>query len=725
MGTTILVSNRLPVRWTREEGQLQMHSSEGGLATGLSAIFAQEDSMWIGWPGLVPEDAAEQQFIAKQLRKNRIAPVFLTDQQIKGYYEGFSNEILWPIFHYISTYSNYHADYWEHYLQVNKLFRDEILLHAKEGDTVWIHDYQLLLLPMLLREALPDLTIGFFLHIPFPSQELFRLIPWRDELLRGMLGADLLGFQTYNDVRHLSSAASRILGAHVHAGRLEFEDRTVLVESFPISIDYDRFATLAQSEVVQEERQRISDSFESCQILLSVDRLDYSKGIPFRLMAYEKFLEDHPEFHRKVVLYMIVVPSRDTVPQYETLKNDIDQEVGRINALFGTMDWQPIAYFYQSFSLAELTALYAQSDVCLVASMRDGMNLVCKEYIASRTDERGVLVLSELAGASHELVDALIINPTNISAFADTIHKALTMPDHEIHQRMKSLQQVVRRFNVYYWAESFFSRLDETRRFLEQRRTKRWTPEVEKSLFEKYENAQKRLFLLDYDGTLVGFKPLPEQAYPDEALYHLLDQLAADPRNSLVLISGRMHQHLDTWFGNRPYSLIAEHGIWQRLEGQDWEVRHGLSDQWRQDVLDLMKSFADRTPGARIEEKSHSIAWHYRKVQTDLGLIRSSEVVEALRDYAADFGLQVLEGNKVIEVRHAGINKGTAALELLDKTDYDLIFAVGDDRTDEDIFTILPPEAYSIKVGAGESHARFFLSSHRDVRGLLSRLIQK
>lgn len=725
MGTTILVSNRLPVRWTREAGLLQMHNSEGGLATGLSAIFAQENSMWIGWPGLVPQDAAEQQFIAKQLKKERIAPVFLSEEQIKGYYEGFSNEILWPIFHYISTYSKYNTDYWDHYLQVNMQFRDEILRHAKEGDTVWIHDYQLLLLPMLLREALPDLTIGFFLHIPFPSQELFRLIPWREELLRGMLGADLLGLQTYNDVRHLSSAANRILGTHAHAGRLEFEDRTVLVESFPISIDYDRFATHAQSESVKLEKERIADNFGTCKILLSVDRLDYSKGIPFRLKAYEKFLEDHPEFHREVVLYMIVVPSRDTVPQYETLKNDIDQEVGRINALFGTMDWQPIAYFYQSFSLTELTALYAHADVCLVTSMRDGMNLVCKEYIASRTDERGVLVLSELAGASHELVDALIINPTNICAFADTIYKALTMPDHEIHQRMKALQQVVRRFNVYYWADSFFSRLDETRKFQDLRRTKRWTSAVEENLFQQYERANKRLFLLDYDGTLVGFKPLPEQAYPDEALYQLLDALATDPRNTVVLISGRMHQHLETWFGNRSYTLIAEHGVWTRLEGQGWEVRQGLSDQWRLDVLDLMKAFADRTPGARIEEKSHSIAWHYRKVQTDLGLIRSSEVVEDLRDYAADYGLQVLEGNKVIEVRHAGINKGTAALELLDKTHYDFVLAAGDDRTDEDTFNILPPEAFSIKVGAGESHARYFLSSHREVRSLLSRLIQK
>lgn len=725
MSKTIIVSNRLPVRWTREEDKLCMHESEGGLATGLSAIFSQDDTLWIGWPGMVAEDDVEKKQIEEQLLPKRIVPVFLSEEQIKGYYEGFSNEILWPIFHYISTYSNYEPEYWDHYVQVNQLFCDQILAHAKEDDIVWIHDYQLLLLPMMLREAMPDITIGFFLHIPFPSQELFRLIPWREELLQGLMGADLLGFQTYDDVRHLVSSASRILGAHAYAGRLEYEGRTLIVESFPISIDTEKFVRLAKSEEVAQQKERIRETFEDQRILLSVDRLDYSKGILQRLMAFETFLADNPSYHRQVVLYMIVVPSRDNVPQYELLKNQIDQEVGRINAEWGEMDWQPVSYFYQSFPITELTAMYAMAEVCLVTPMRDGMNLVCKEYIASRQDESGVLILSEMAGASHELVEAVIINPTNISESAEAIRRALEMPEKEMHSRMRALQRVVGRFDVHVWSESFFDKLKEVRQMQERRKTKRMNMFLEQKIKANYRRAKNRLLLLDYDGTLVGFQPEPEMAIPDSALYELLDDLIADPQNKVVIISGRMHEQLEDWFGDKNIRLIAEHGVWSKVVGNNWEVRSELSNRWQPQILELMNNFADRTPGARVEQKSHSIAWHYRKVQTDLGMMRSGELVDSLRDYAASFGLQVLEGNKVIEVRHAGINKGTAVLDLLssEQEPFDFILAAGDDRTDEDIFSILPEEALSVKVGAGNSNARVFVPSHREMRRLLQNLL--
>lgn len=727
MSKTIIVSNRLPVRWTREEDELCMHESEGGLATGLSAIFSQDDALWMGWPGMVAADEIEKKQIEDQLIPKRIVPVFLNEEQIKGYYEGFSNEILWPIFHYISTYSNYEPAYWEHYVKVNQLFCDQILAHAKEDDIVWIHDYQLLLLPMMVRKALPDITIGFFLHIPFPSQELFRLIPWREDLLKGLMGADLLGFQTYDDVRHLVSSASRILGAHAHAGKLEYEGRTLIVESFPISIDTEKFVQLAKSTEVALQKERIRETFEDQRILLSVDRLDYSKGILQRLMAYETFLEDNPQYHRQVVLYMIVVPSRDNVPQYEMLKNQIDREVGRINAEWGEMDWQPVAYFYQSFPITELAAIYAMADVCLVTPMRDGMNLVCKEYVASRSDQAGVLILSEMAGASHELVDALIINPTNISESAQAIRSALEMPEKEVHNRMRALQRVVVRFNVHVWSESFFDKLKEVRQMQERRKTKRMNIFLEQKIKTNYRKANNRLLLLDYDGTLVGFQQEPEMATPDPALNELLDALMADPKNQVVIISGRMHEQLEAWFGDKNIRLIAEHGVWSKEIGKRWEVRSELSNLWQAQILELMNIFADRTPGARVEQKSHSIAWHYRKVQTDLGMIRSGELVDSLRDYAASFGLQVLEGNKVIEVRHAGINKGTAVLDLLSsaKKPYDFILAAGDDRTDEDIFSILPADALSVKVGAGNSNARIFVPSHREIRRLLQSLLIK
>lgn len=722
MGKTIIVSNRLPVRWTLKNEKLEMHVSEGGLATGLSSVHQQHDSIWVGWPGL-EVSGNEQRMIEDRLRRQALVPVFLTEEQIKGFYEGFSNEILWPIFHYISTYSNYEPDYWEHYRQVNELFKDKILEHAGPEDTIWIHDYQLLLLPMMLREALPDTTISFFLHIPFPSQELFRLIPWRNELLRGMLGADLLGFQTYDDVRHFISSASRILGASQHTGRLEFEGRQVTVDSFPISIDADRFGDLAQNEEVQQRKAQIKARFKGQKIMLSVDRLDYSKGILQRLKAYEHLLE-HRNFSKKTVLYMIVVPSRDNVPQYEALKKQIDQEVGRINAQFSVLDWQPIVYFYQSFPLPELVALYKAADVCLVTPMRDGMNLVCKEYVASRRDLSGVLVLSEMAGASHELVDALLVNPTNLSEMARTMETALTLPEEQMQHRMKSMQQVVRRFDIHYWANSFLQRLKDVKQEQQAQKTRRLNRELHDTIRVAYQEANRRLLLLDYDGTLVGFKNEIEEASPDEQLYQLLDALARDPRNDLVLISGRKREHLEAWFGTRAYHMVAEHGVWYKRAGADWVLRPGLSVHWQEEVNDLLVAFADRTPGAHVERKSHSIAWHYRKVQKDLGMIRSGELLESLRDYSAAFGLQILEGHQVIEVRNAEVNKGRAALEMIERERYDFILAIGDDRTDEDVFIVMPEYAFTIKVGSGNSNALTFVSSHLQVRPILQSLLE-
>lgn len=721
MGKTIIVSNRLPVRLTTESGQMQFHISEGGLATGLSAIHKEENNLWIGWPGLVV-DKSEEQMVQEKLREKRLLPLFLSEDEIKGYYEGFSNEILWPIFHYISTYSNYEADYWEQYIRVNEKFRDLILTQAGPNDTIWIHDYQLLLLPMMIREALPDTTIAFFLHIPFPSQELFRLIPWREELLRGMLGADLIGYQTYDDVRHFISATTRILGTHHQTRWLEYDGRNITVDSFPISIAYKRFDDLAQSPAVIQQKQMIRDAFCDQKIMLSIDRLDYSKGILQRLKSFEYFLAENPEFVKQVVLYMIVVPSRDQVPQYELLKKQIDQEVGRINAQYGAFDWQPIAYFYQSFPVEELSALYSAADVCLVTPMRDGMNLVCKEYVASRTDNTGVLVLSELAGASHELVDALQVNPNNVHVMAETMKEALEMPLDEMEFRMASMRKLVQHFNIHYWSESFFNRLKDVKSEQLLLTTKRISEEMTASITRHYERAKKRLILLDYDGTLVGFKNEITQAAPDEELYSILDKVSSDINNHVVLISGRKHEHLEEWFGDRALGLVAEHGVWSREKGGVWQPKPGLVTIWRDEVQELLQAFADRTPGSSIELKSHSIAWHYRKVQKDLGRIRADELLENLRDYSAAFGLQILEGHKVIEVRNADVNKGRAALGILQRAQYDFILFAGDDRTDEDVFQVLPEDAFTIKVGGGNSNARMYVNSPTEVRQLLSRL---
>ncbi|HEY1005951.1 MAG TPA: trehalose-6-phosphate synthase, partial [Sphingobacteriaceae bacterium] len=382
MSKTIIVSNRLPVKVKLEGSELQLLPSEGGLATGLGSVYQQGDNVWIGWPGLEVSVPEQQQRIAGELDERNLKPVFLTQEEINLYYEGFSNEVLWPVFHYMSTYAKYEQSYWQCYQQVNQKFTEAVMEVIRPGDQVWIQDYQLLLLPALIRERQPDSSIGFFLHIPFPSFELFRLIPWREQLLSGMLGADLIGFHTYDDVRHFISSATRILSASASSNVIMLNESTTVVDSFPIGIDYEKFQRLTGDPDVVEQLNQLRPNFEGSRVILSIDRLDYSKGIVQRLKAFEALLVDHPEYLEKVVLYMVVVPSRDNVPQYRELHDEIDKLVGNINATYRTQTWHPIHYFYRSFDIQTLVALYQLAEVALITPMRDGMNLVCKEYVA-------------------------------------------------------------------------------------------------------------------------------------------------------------------------------------------------------------------------------------------------------------------------------------------------------------------------------------------------------
>ncbi|QNL51139.1 bifunctional alpha,alpha-trehalose-phosphate synthase (UDP-forming)/trehalose-phosphatase [Olivibacter sp. SDN3] len=723
MSKTIIVSNRLPVKITEENNSFSFRPSEGGLATGLGSIYKDGDNIWLGWPGLEVDNEERQQEICKHLEKLNLIPVFLSEDEIKRYYEGFSNELLWPIFHYLSTYANFDYQNWLSYVQVNQKFADVILAHLEPGDTVWVHDYQLLLVPGLVRLKQPDVSIAFFNHIPFPSQELFRLIPWRKELLMGMLGADLLGFHTFDDVRHFISAATHLLPVHADANRLRVENRIVLAEPFPMGMDSDKFSQLGSDPTVVDHIQSFKQSFEHKKVILSIDRLDYSKGIIQRLNAFELLLEKNPEYIEKIILYMIVVPSRDTVPQYKRLKDEIDRLVGHINARFRTFEWHPIAYFYHGYPIEIISALYNVADVCLVTPMRDGMNLVSKEYVASRNDNTGVLILSEMAGASKELNDAILVNPNNISEVRKALVYALNMPKAEMEERMKAMRDVVFKFNIKHWVKIFINRLRDVKRMQQNSMANLVKSSIQQAIREKYAAAGNRLLLFDYDGTLVGFKKEIDEASPDPGLYNLLDQFVADEKNTLVIISGRKHTTLEKWFGNKNYDLIAEHGAWRKLPHGSWEQLPGLSTNWKNEVCKLMEDYTDKTPGSSIEEKSYSLAWHYRKVQKGLGDLRANELMDNLQYHLNTHGLKMLDGDKVVEVKNADVNKGRATLNLLHDKDYDFILSIGDDRTDEDTFKALPEFAITIKVGSNLSAAKYYLENQQEVRDLLHSLI--
>lgn len=725
MSKTIIVSNRLPVKIGKDEDGYPLSASEGGLATGLGSIYKKGNNVWIGWPGIEISNDEDREEVTARLTALSLKPVFLSQDEINEYYEGFSNDVLWPVFHYYaSTYGNYKRSNWDCYRKVNEKFAAAVLEIARPGDIIWIHDYQLLLVPAMVRNAMADVSIGFFLHIPFPSHEMFRLIPWRTELLTGMLGADLLGFHTFDDVRNFVNAATRLLPVNASANVITHGERSIVAEPFPMGIDDKKYAELPLKADVKSQIEIIRETFKDCKLIISIDRLDYSKGILQRLQAFEHLLQYHPEYIGKITLYMVVVPSRDSVPQYALLRDQIDKTVGNINSVYRTIEWNPVNYYYRSIPIELLSALYSTADACLVTPMRDGMNLVSKEFVASRVNNDGVLILSEMAGASKELIDAIIVNPNNTDEVCNAIIQAVNMPLDEQRMRMLAMRQVVAKFNISHWVKIFMDKLAEVKQMQRSMQTRHVSGATERSIIKRYQNTQKRIIFLDYDGTLVGFRSNVEQASPDRELYKLIDSLTDDPANEVVLISGRKHENLDDWFGESKLYLIAEHGSWFKQENTSWHKVSGLTDSWKQDILPMLETYVDRTPGSFIEEKSYSLVWHYRKAQKGLGELRANELMNSLRFLASDKGLQLLPGDKVLEIKNVEINKGKAALTLVEKGNYDFIVALGDDHTDEDLFKALPDSALTIRVGSNLSAAKFYLRNPQEVRRLLAQFTQ-
>lgn len=721
MSRIIIVSNRLPITIDKKDGELFYHPSAGGLATGLKSLDESIEKIWLGWAGQVIEEEWEKPAIKKSLEKQNLIPVFLTQEETELFYEGFSNKIIWPLFHYFTEYATYKADYWTAYKEVNRKFADEVNEIIEPGDTVWVHDYQLMLLPAYIREQHPDVSIGFFLHIPFPSYEVFRILPYRREILDGLLGADQIGFHTFGYMRHFLSAVYRISGVEHNFGKLTVENRLINVDVFPMGIDYNKYAFPERytDKRINPRKYRKKDR----KLILSIDRLDYTKGIPERIKAYAQFLRDYPEYIGQVTLAMIVVPSRSNVDQYQELKNEVDTLVGSLIGEYGTFNWEPIQYFYRSFPFEDLLALYKAADIALITPLRDGMNLVAKEFIASKErTKKGVLILSEMAGASDQLTDALIVNPNDSNDIIDALVKALEMDEDEQKKRLLSMQTNMKRHTVRHWANTFIIEQMEMAEYSNSNATKLDVDSVPRqALLADYNKAQQRLIILDYDGTLMNFHNDPQAVKPDDELMNLLKKLKADPRNKLVVISGRDKTTLDAWLSSLDIDMAAEHGVWLKKENK-WKASRNLFKSWKKDVLPILENLVERTPGSFIEEKDYSLAWHYRKIDKDLGEKRIREYRDVLQYLTANLDLQVLEGNKVVEIKNSGVNKGKATASWLRKKHWDFILAIGDDQTDEDIFKVLDNKAYTIKVGLQQTFASYNLLTVEDVRGLLKEL---
>jgi trehalose 6-phosphate synthase/phosphatase len=722
MPKTIIVSNRLPVRIEREGDELTYRPSEGGLATGLGSIYKEGNNIWIGWPGASFESEELKSEVTEGLKTESMRPVFLTEEEVESFYLGFSNQTLWPAFHYFVQYIDYSNDNFEHYEGVNRKFADTISQNLEPGDTVWVHDYQLLMVPGFLREKHPDITIGFFQHIPFPSYEVFRTLPWRRKLLHGILGSDYIAFHTYDDMRHFLSSVHRLVGYPYQGNQIQLKDRVVVADSLPMGIDYEKYRENAMHAEAVERAERYRESLGGQRMILSMDRLDYSKGIPKRLEAFDAFLDKYPDFKEKVSLLLIVVPSRDKVPNYQALKEQVDELVGKINSKHGRISWTPIHYFYRSYPFRALGAFYRMCDVAMITPLRDGMNLVCKEYVASRENQDGVLILSEMAGSSKELADAILVNPNDQDEMVEAVYRALTMDKEEQRVHMRIMQETVSTYNIFHWVKVFFDNLMNVKKNQDELATLRLTGEKRRKMMEAFAASNSRLILLDYDGTLMEFHEDPSTRSPDEELVSILGELAENPANHLVIISGRKAETLDEWIGKLPIHLVAEHGIWTRSAQGQWDEKQGEDEDWKEAAYEIMNFYVDRTPGSFIEEKSHSLAWHYRRVEKGLGEVRKSELTSHLKHLMNERGFHVLDGDHVVELKPDYTNKGRVATEVFNRIKPDFTICIGDDVTDEFMFEALPDSAYTIKVGRGASHARFSIDGVDDVRRLLGDL---
>lgn len=727
----IIVSNRLPFTIKTENGALDFIRSVGGLATGLSSYLEslgdhpQEsaDFLWVGWPGCTIAEDRREEIEARSLREFHAVPVFLSEEAVEKFYQGFCNKTIWPLFHCFPVYTNYDEAHWEHYVTVNRIFCQALLERVRPGDTIWIHDYHLMLLPAMLRAHLPTDSIGFFLHIPFPNYEIFRLLPsrWRRDILQGLLGADLIGFHTNDYRQDFIRCTLRILGYDANMGEIVVGQRIVKADTFPMGIDYAKYHAGAADAGIQREKVELQRQLGNSKIVLSIDRLDYTKGIVNRLEAFETFLENYPQWQGKVILMLIVVPSRIDVDHYEMMKNQIEGLVGKINGKFSRPTWAPILYMFRTLTFSPLVAMYAVSHVALITPLRDGMNLIAKEYIASRSDQTGVLILSELAGAAKEMLEAVIINPNNRNEIAEALQEALAMPEEEQVRRNAPMQQRLQRYDVIRWVADFLDELAEVEATNRHYRARLLTAGDRDHMLRHFRDSRRRLLLLDYDGTLVPFTTIPGDAVPGPSLQKVLHALRDTPGTEIVIISGREKEFLERWFAPASLSLVAEHGAWIKTPGQPWQATTKSAVEWKSKLKPLFERYVDRIAGSFIEEKTFALVWHYRGADREPGKLAAQELKDHLLALTANIDVHILQGHKTVEARVAGVTKGTAGRRFL-SPDYDFILCIGDDATDEELFAVLPESAYSIRVGLGGTRARYTMGTVEEVGELLQNL---
>ncbi|MBC75064.1 MAG: hypothetical protein CME64_03535 [Halobacteriovoraceae bacterium] len=723
MSRWIIVSNRLPFSYDKATNGLK--TSSGGLVTAIRGIKTKKEVLWIG---SIPNNVPKK--LVRQYRdKDNIKFSFpdLDNELYDNYYNGFCNDVLWPILHYESDSVKFSIDRWEDYKKVNQIFAKHVAKVAKKDDIIWLHDYQLFLVPKLLKEINPELKVGFFLHVPFPSSEIWKQLPVREEILEAVIHADLVGFHDFAYLRHFVSSVYNLLGIHSSLLEIKSPYNNTKLGIYPVSIDTQDFIKKASSKKTLKAIEHYGLNESNRKYILGVDRLDYSKGILYKLEAYQKFLRDNPKYVGKVQLIQIAVPSRTDVPEYIKLRHDVERLVSEINGEFSQIDYIPVKYIFNSVPVHDLMALYRACDILLVTSKRDGMNLVCLEYIAAQAPKSpGVVMLSEFAGAASTLSHATLINPMNIQDTSLKLKDSLELKQAERQRRHGIMYDYLKQYTATSWAAAFINHL-ENKTLQKGSRLKDIQHPKELDKVKDLFKDEKRVLLLDYDGTLTPIVNNPKDALLRPKMKSLIKKLQSDKNTEVVIITGRDSNFICKQFDGVECYLACEHGAkFYDYKKKKWRnlVSSNKKD-WFPQAGQIIKEYTRRTPGSFFEKKNYAIAWHYRNSPQDFGEFQARKLVVDLESGLSHFPVSVILGKKVVEVKSIEANKGYFTQWFISRyaQDGEKIFAIGDDKTDEDMFDALDRKAVTLKVGTPENtKANHFIEKQSNVSNLLKEL---
>ncbi len=736
-GRIISVTSALPSHVVVEGHKWQLRPRQGSTAL-YSALRYLGTTQWqtlhVGWVGDIqhPEEEGEgdehalneedmeriEDLLQHEALKcgQQMVPVWMDDQYSGGSrWSMYASRVIWPLLHYIleePTDGRNERKWWADYVRYNQAYADKIQQVYQPGDIIWIHDYNLFLLPQILRQRIPNVYIGLFVHAPFPSSEYLRCLPKRKELLEGMLGSNMVGFQSYAYSRHFISSCTRVLGFESTTAGVDAYGAHVAVDVFSIGIDAVSVEKAAHGPGIDEKMKAIRDLYPDVKLIVGRDRLDSVRGVLQKLRGFEVFLEQFPEWRNKVALVQVTSPG---MSESAKIESKVSELISQINGQYGSLQYAPIQHYPQHIERDEYYALLRVADLGLITSVRDAMNTTTLEFVICQKDHNSPVILSEFTGTAGSLNDAIQVNPWDAQGVARAIHDALTMPESKKRDNQQKLYKHVITNTVQAWVSKFLHRLLTNVSAYDQSQV---TPALDRPLLmEAYKRAERRLFMFDYDGTLTPIVRDPSAAIPTDRIIRSIKLLASDPKNQVWIISGRDQAFLEAWLGDiSELGLSAEHGSFlKRPFSTTWEnLAETIDMKWQDDVYEIFKYFSDRTQGAFIERKKCTLTWHYRQADPEYGQFQARECQSHLESTVVrKYDVEVMIGKANVEVRPTFINKGEIVKKLIAgyrmQDGLDLVFCAGDDKTDEDMFRVLRKSApaeqahnhiFSVAVGA-------------------------